>query len=47
MRSAGVGRTGALLAADVGLDTVLGGRRANMTEILTRLRWHRGGLVTA
>jgi hypothetical protein len=45
--SAGVGRTGALLAADIGIDTVTSGQRANMTDILTKLRWHRGGMVTA
>ena len=45
--SAGVGRTGALLAADIGIDTVTSGGRADMTDILSNLRWHRGGMITA
>eukprot|EP00036_Acanthoecidae_sp_10tr_P023927 CAMPEP_0206317818 /NCGR_PEP_ID=MMETSP0106_2-20121207/16837_1 /ASSEMBLY_ACC=CAM_ASM_000206 /TAXON_ID=81532 /ORGANISM="Acanthoeca-like sp., Strain 10tr" /LENGTH=2291 /DNA_ID=CAMNT_0053749433 /DNA_START=151 /DNA_END=7026 /DNA_ORIENTATION=+ len=45
--SAGVGRTGALIAADIGIDCVLNHGRADIATIVHDLRSYRGGMITS
>eukprot|EP00730_Choanoeca_flexa_P004587 TRINITY_DN11741_c1_g1_i1.p1 TRINITY_DN11741_c1_g1~~TRINITY_DN11741_c1_g1_i1.p1 ORF type:complete len:1538 (+),score=425.01 TRINITY_DN11741_c1_g1_i1:39-4616(+) len=43
--SAGVGRTGIILAVDIGIDLMLSGKRADLSIIVDQMRRDRGGMV--
>jgi protein tyrosine phosphatase len=43
--SAGVGRTGIIIAVDMGMELLLRGKRVNLTAIVQQMREDRGGMV--
>jgi protein tyrosine phosphatase len=40
-----VGRTGIIVAVDVGVDLMLAGRRADLSKIVQNMRLDRGGML--